>query len=115
MIKIEESYELLIDTLSRFDKGKLTLPDEELSYEIFEELDSEYHSFLHEKTVDRLIKAKLIPRTLRQRILDLRGNISLVMEEKHKIEAYRYDQDWIKLREEANNIIKEIKTAAYND
>lgn len=110
MIKIEESYELLMETLSRFDEKKLELSDNELSYEIFEELDSEYHSFLHELTVDRLIDGKLIPKQLRQRILDLRENIRPLMEGKHKIEAYRNGPDWKKLRDEANNIIKVIKT-----
>lgn len=111
MIKIEKSYELLLNTLSRLDEKKLTLTNEELSYEIFEELDSEYHTFLHEETVDRLIIGKKIPSNLRKRILDLRENIRPVMEGKHEIEAYRNDQDWQKLRNEANRIITEIKTA----
>jgi uncharacterized protein YicC (UPF0701 family) len=110
MIKLEESYELLLETLSRFEENKLTFNDEDLAHEIFEELDSEYHSFLHEWTVDRVIEGKLIPKYLRQRILNLRANIRPVMDEKPNIDAYRNDPDWKKLRDEANAIINEIKT-----
>lgn len=109
MIRIEESYNFLLDTLSRFDEGKLVLSDEELSYQIFEELDSEYHSFLHEWTVDRLIDGGFIPKSLRQRLLDLRENIWSIMEEKHTIEEYRNDPDWEGLRNAANSIFNELK------
>ncbi len=108
MIKIEESYELFIDTLSRLDEKKLGLNDEELAYEIFEELDSEYHSFLHENTVNSLIEKGLISRRLRQRILNLRESIRPIMESKHDINLYRNDSDWKGLRDEANSIINEI-------
>lgn len=96
----------------RFDEKKLSLDDADLAYEIFEELDSEYHSFLHASTVDQLIDGKLIPNYLRQRILDLRENIRPVMEGKHEIEAYRNDPDWKKLRDEANKLIEEINAAS---
>lgn len=111
MITIEESYELFMDTLSRLDNGKLELNDEDLAYEIFEELDSEYHSFLHENTVDRLIKALIIPSSLRMRISTLREKIKPLMEQKSKITLYRNDTDWQKVRMEANSIIEEIKSS----
>lgn len=109
MTTIKTSNDLLLETLSRFDENKLVLSDDDLSYEIFEELDSEYHSFLHEWTVDRLIEANMIPKSLRQRIVYLREKIRPVMEGKHEIGAYRNDPDWKKLRNEANDLTKEIK------
>ncbi|XOV67823.1 MAG: hypothetical protein ACFHU9_01365 [Fluviicola sp.] len=108
MVSIQESFELFFDTLSRFDNDKLDLNDDELAWHIFEELDSEYHSFLHPITVDRLVNEKLIPEYLRGRILGLRENIFPVMESKHEIELYRNDPDWIQLRNEANSIKNEI-------
>jgi hypothetical protein len=110
MITIKESYEFFKTTLSRLDEKKLFLEDEELAYEIFEELDSEYHSFLHEWTVDRLISGGLIRNSLRERILTLREEIRLVMENKHDINLYRNDSDWKKLRIEASSILNDVLT-----
>jgi len=80
MIIIEESFELLLDTLSRFDEQKLNLNDDELTYEIFDDLDSEYHTFLHEWTVNRLFENDLIKSTLRDRIFSLRKNINSIID-----------------------------------
>ena len=114
MIKIEESYQLFFDTLSRLHINKLGLTDQELHIEIFDELDSEYHTFLHKLTVDRLIKRKLIPIHLRQRILDLREKIRPVINEKNNISAYRNDLEWKKIREEANGILIELEDTNNN-
>jgi hypothetical protein len=108
MITIEKSYEFFIDTLSRLGESKLQLNDDDLAHEIFEELDSEYHSFLHEWTVDRLIDGGLISHSLRQRILTLRENIRPIMEGKHEIILYRNDSDWSELRNEARSILNII-------
>ena len=112
MINIEESYEIFLNTLLRFDEKKLKLNDEELAYEIFEELDAEYHTFLHEWTVDRLINGNLIPKSIRKRILVLRENIRLVMAKNSTVEFYRNSTEWKKLRDEANSLVTELKTAA---
>ena len=114
MIKIEESYQLFFDTLSRLHINKLGLTDQKLHIEIFDELDSEYHTFLHKLTVDRLIKRKLIPIHLRQRILDLREKIRPVINEKNNISAYRNDLEWKKIREEANGILIELEDTNNN-
>ena len=37
MISVKKSYELLIDTLSRFDESKLNLNDDDLTYQIIGE------------------------------------------------------------------------------
>jgi len=93
MITIEESYDLFFTTLSRLDNRNLSLSDEDLDYEIFEELDSEYHSFLHEWTVDRLIEANRIPSSLRERILNLLQMIYGVMDSKNTLLQYRNDPE----------------------
>lgn len=111
MIRIEESLQDFMSALSRFDESKLKLNDEDLGYEIFEELDIEYHTFLDENTVNRLIDAGLIPALLKNRILNLRENIRPIMEGKHEVHLYRNDPDWKELREEANSIRKEINQA----
>ena len=108
MISVQESFKLFFDTLSRLDYDKLKLNDDELAWHIFEELDSEYHSFLHQNTVDILVNGRLIPEHLRGRILKLREDIYPVMESKQEIELYRNDPDWIQLRNEANSIKNEI-------
>jgi len=90
------------------DEKKLVLNDEELAYEIFEELDSEYHSYLHKNTIDRLIEKGLLSGRFRQKILDLRENIRPTMESKHDINLYRNDSDWKDLRDEANSILNEL-------
>ncbi len=109
MINIEASYDMFTTTLSRLDNKNLNLNDERLEYLIFEELDSEYHSFLHEWTVDRLIDSGLLSASLRERILQLRKSIRPVMETKHDIGLYRNDPEWILVRKEANLIMEEIK------
>lgn len=110
-ISVDDSFGLLMDTLSRLEEKKLTFDDKLLSQEIFEELDIEAHSFLHEWTVDRLIENKRIPGSVRERILRLRTDIQITMTDKHSIEFYRLDPDWKRLRDEASAIIEEIKTA----
>ena len=112
MISKEESYELFLNTLSRLDNGKLELSDNYLSHEIFEELDTDSISFLHEWTVDRLIEEKFIPESVRERILNLRESITKAMESKRTIELYRSDSEWMEIRERAGNLLKEIKTFA---
>src|SRR5688572_25588157 len=109
MINIEESFNYFLTALSRLDYDKLNLNDELLSYEIFEELDIENTSYLHEWTVDRLIQGKLIPEELRVRILKLREVISELLERKHSIEEYRCDPDWAQIRKEANLILDTIR------
>lgn len=111
-ISVDKSFELLMDALSRLDETKLTLDNQLLGYEIFECLDIEAHSFLHEWTVDRLIEHKRIPESVRERILQLRTDIRIAITDKHTIELYRSDQDWKKLRDEAKVIVDAIKTAA---
>jgi hypothetical protein len=108
MVTIEESFELFLTSMSRLETSKLALDDQQLSYEIFEELDIENHSFLHESTIDKLISGGLIPSTLRDRILKIRENIKSVMETKRDINLYRNDPDWKKMRDEATLIISEI-------
>ena len=112
MISKEESYDLFLTTLSRLDNGKLELSDDELSHEIFEELDTDSFSFLHEWTVDRLIEENFIPIFLRERILNLRESIIKAMESKRSMEQYRNDSEWIDIRERAGNLLEEIKTFA---
>lgn len=114
MISIEVSYDLLVTTLSRFDRKNLSLDNSDLAYLIFEELDSEYHSFLHKWTFDRLINRGRIPAVLRHRLFQLRKDIFLVMETKHKVDLYRNDPAWINIREEANSLLIEIKTLNSN-
>lgn len=109
MITIEKSYDLFISTLSRLDNQNLSLSDDDLDYEIFEELGSEYHSFLHEWTVDRLIKAKRIPDSIRERILNLRQLISRVIDSKNTVFKYRNDPDWKNVRKEGNAILEILK------
>ena len=109
---VDNSFGLLMDALSRLDEKKLSFDDMLLSHEIFEELDIEAHSFLHEWTIDRLIENKRIPGSVRGRILQLRAGIQTTMKDKHTIEFYRLNPDWKKLRDEANAIVEEIKTAA---
>ena len=112
MISKEESYDLFITTLSRLDREKLELNDDFLSYEIFEELDVDSISFLHEWTVDRLIKENFIPVSVRERILNLRESIIKAVESKRSIAQYRNDSDWIEIREKARALLDEIKTFA---
>ena len=110
MITVEESFELFIDTLSRLDENKLNLNDDDLSYQIFEELNSEYHSFLHEWTVTRLIEHGLLKSSLRDRVFELREQIHKTIDNKNSVKLYRTDKNWIRIREEAKSIIKQINT-----
>ncbi|MBK9191758.1 MAG: hypothetical protein IPM77_09710 [Crocinitomicaceae bacterium] len=110
MITIQESFEYFMDALSRLDDEKLELSDLELSSEIFEELNVGSHSFMHEWTVDRLIEGNLIPKLLRERILKLRESISILMQSKNSIEAYRNDNEWTAIRNEGNAIMHAVKT-----
>jgi hypothetical protein len=109
-ITVEESFELFIDTLSRLDENKLNLNDDDLSYQIFEELDSEYHSFLHECTVNRLIENGLLKSSLKVRILRLREEINKTIDKKNNVKLYREDKDWVRIRNEAKSIMKRINT-----
>lgn len=113
-VTIEESYKLFVDTLSRLDERNLDLNDTDLTLEIFEELDTDSHTYLHQWTVDQLIKAGFIPQLLRQRILNLRENIRRIMDEKHQIDLYRNDPEWKELRIEANALLKEIMSSNKN-
>lgn len=99
-----------MSALSRLDKEKLALSDLQLSSEIFEELNSESHSFMHEWTVDRLIEGNLIPKSLRERILKLRESIRVALESKNTIEAYRNDIEWKAIRNEGNAIVLLVTT-----
>lgn len=101
-------------TLSRLDEKILALNDGELTLEIFEELDADNHSFLHEWTIDRLIKEGLIPKELRKRILNLRNAIKEAMPSLANITLFRNDSGWKKIRDEANSILSEIRIAKYN-
>lgn len=113
-ITIEESYELFIETLSRLSERNLDMKDDDLAHEIFEELDSDSHTFLHQWTVGQLIQKGLIPKLLRPRILSLRENIRRVMDEKHQIDLYRNDPEWKELRIEASALLKEIISSNNN-
>ena len=109
MIKTEESYSLFINTLAKLDENKLALSDKELNFEIFEELDSDHHTFLHSWTIDRLIAAGLVPKILRSRILALRANISMTLKKSNSIDFYRNEKEWKVIRVEAHVLMSEIK------
>ncbi len=105
MISIDESYELFLLTLSRLDYKNLLLNDEDLQFEIFEEFDSEYHSFFHEWTVNRLIEGGLISHEVGKKVLYLRGLLKSTIDIKNTTEMYRNDQSWELIRKEANEIL----------
>ncbi|MEO9544744.1 MAG: pentapeptide repeat-containing protein [Crocinitomicaceae bacterium] len=92
--------------LKRLGSAKLDLSDIDLEYEIFEELDVENISYLHEFAVNRLIDNNLIPANLRKEIHDLRITLIGLMETKRTITEFRTDQQWKDVRERATNIIE---------
>ena len=109
MITIEESYDLFTETLARLDNEKLKLSDKELEHEIFEELDADAHTFLHERTLDRLIKENKIPKDIKEWTLKLRLRIAELITETKSISDYRSLGTWDEVRAEANRIMNELK------
>ena len=114
MISKEQSYELLLNTLARLDKRNLTLSDDFLAHEIFEELDIDSTSFLHEWTVNTLIEGNLIPASLKDKVLKLRESILHVLESKHTVDQYRNDSEWARIRESAMQLHNDITLSNTN-
>jgi hypothetical protein len=109
VVSMEESYKLFINTLARLDRRNLALGDEFLAHEIFEELNIDSTSFLHEWTVNRLIEGNLVPASLKDDILNLRESILHAIESKNTVYLYRNDSEWARIRESANNLYDKIK------
>ncbi|RYD82191.1 MAG: hypothetical protein EOP53_04400 [Sphingobacteriales bacterium] len=115
MITIQESYNYLVGALEYLDPKKLELSNDDLEYYIFEELQGDATSFLHEWTVDRLISGNRIPENLKVAIFELRKRIFNVMNSTNSIEFYRKDIQWQEVRHEAMRILQEIKSYQNNN
>jgi hypothetical protein len=109
MASIDESYALFLSALSRLDKKNLQLNDDALSFEIFEELNIEAASFLQDLTFTRLIERNLIPASIEERVLNLRHLILKLMSTRRSIVEYRYDAQWMEVREEAELILHQLQ------
>ncbi|WP_281228616.1 hypothetical protein [Flavobacterium aquiphilum] len=104
-----ESFEFYIDTLSYLDEKNLLNSDEELQKIILEELDSDSHTFLNHFTVNRLVENDLIPQNVAKESIELRKQIRILIDTKFSIDEIRNNKDWIKVREIAKNILKDIE------
>jgi hypothetical protein len=109
MVSLDESYALFLSVLSRLDKKNLQMSDDALSFEIFEELNIEAASFLHDLTLSRLIERNLIPASIEERVLRLRQLILKLMSTRRSIIEYRYDAQWIEARDEAELILHQLQ------
>lgn len=56
----EQLFDLLVDTAKRCSSAVISLSDEELEYNLFEEFDVGVRSFLHDDSVSRLVEAGML-------------------------------------------------------
>lgn len=106
---LEDSFNWLLTALNRLDEQNLLLSDEHLLSEILEELDIENISFLHSSTVERLIAGNKIPASVSSSIVELREELTELIEEKRSVDQIRNDIDWKNARKLAGKILNEIE------
>lgn len=60
MITLDKLYDLYIDTIKKCSSSEMEKSDEVISYNVFEEFDIGYTSFLHEDSLNKLLENNFI-------------------------------------------------------
>lgn len=108
-ISIEESLDLYLTTLSNLDEKYVHGSDEALEYFIYDELDINAHTFLHNYTVNLLVEGNLIPESALVDSENLRTLIRDLIDKNPSLEVIRYDPEWQKARQLAAKILSDIQ------
>jgi len=96
------------NTLAHLETEKLSLPDSDLYFTIFDDLEADAFAHFHSFTVNKLVEEKLIPENIKETILALRDKIVELAKNK-SVEAYRTADEWKSIREEAAKVRAEIE------
>ncbi|MGZ5245312.1 MAG: hypothetical protein ACXWEY_04910 [Bacteroidia bacterium] len=95
-------------TLAHLESDKLSLPDADLYDTIFEDLEADAFAHFHSFTVNKLVEEKLIPENIKDTILALRDKI-VELAKNRSVDAYRTDDEWKFIRQEAEKVKAEIE------
>lgn len=93
-ITILELNNLFIDTIQKCRLDLLNENDEIIENEILEEFNSGVISFLHEKSLDKLLNEKYINEEIKELSLKLRERFLCLNNEKFNANSIRNDEEW---------------------
>lgn len=109
-ISIIELNNLFIDTLQRCAYDLINKDDETIEYELFEEFDIGVNSFLHEDSLDLLLKDNFIDNDIKELSLKLREMFLLLEEDKRTADSVRNDKDWHDILQLSDLIRKKLSS-----
>lgn len=107
-ITTRELNDLFNDTIQRCTYDLVNKDDEIIEYELFEEFDVGVSSFLHENSLNRLLKDTFINNDIKNLCLKLREMYFTISEDKRYAESVRNDIQWAELLK-LSDIIKKKK------
>jgi hypothetical protein len=91
----KELNNLFMDTLRSGSSKILAEDSETIEYELFEQFDVGIISFLHEKSLNKLLVAGFITEEIKQLSLDLRKKaVSILQQENRNFSAVKRDKMW---------------------
>ena len=95
--EIERLYAMYLDTAKRCSSDILTLDQEEIEYNLFEEFDVGVRSFFHDVNLGRLLEAGMIDAEAAQISRELRRQWLVLDDTRWTIKEIKSHPDWKRL------------------
>lgn len=105
-ISILELNELFIDTLQHGSSETLSKPDEEVEWHLFEEFDVGVISFLHEKSLSRLLAQGYINNEIKNLSSVLRRKAISLLKGERNVNFARTDKGWAELFKLTDRVLR---------
>lgn len=107
-ININQLYEFYLETI-RCCSSKLLLEDDGIiEYYLFEVLDANVHSFLHDDVLHQLLIADLINKSMFEKSILLRKKVFKLLDDTREVAVVKSSIDWQNLFILGDEILKEI-------
>ena len=110
-ISNKELMDLYVDTLQKAGMDIMSMSDEELEYNLFEEFDVGATSFLHEENLYKLQQANFLTESIVQKSKLLREKyFKLINARLWSADSVRSSKDWLELFRLSDEIKQMIKS-----
>jgi hypothetical protein len=108
-LELDERYDWVRATLEHLASVP-SLTDDDLGYVVFEGLDVDVRSCLHESNLDPLVTVHRLPVAAKQELLEIRSSCLSLIDRRQMWAEIRRDEQWLDLSRRSARVLREIFT-----